>query len=394
MNVQTFTKPLPDSVVSASTPRRRWRGPFGWLKRHLGFLIFVALPTLLGTLYYEVIAAPIYMSTSQFVVTNMTPASSVGGLAGFLANSGLAPQGSYAYSVRAYMSSRDALAQLEKKIRIGDIYNRPGADFLAKFPNFFLGPSFENLYWHFSDWVDVEFDPIQLITTVTVYAFRPDDAYALDEQLLSLSEVAINDLNDRSGAAVLQAAKDEVDKLQKRLASIQQQITDLRNREQTLDPNQQSTAATALGATLESDLVTARALLAQIQQLAPSSPAAASLRSRIATLEQQLATERAKNTGGSGTLAPVVSQYDALLLQQQFVQQLVSAAISTLNSIEMTVAQRKLYVERVAEPSKPDIPYYPYRTEIDCFLVFITSFFLYGIGRMLVAAIREHVLDS
>ncbi|MBV8095068.1 MAG: hypothetical protein JO110_17930, partial [Acetobacteraceae bacterium] len=313
MNVQIFTKPLPESVVAASTRRQPpGLGPVRWARRHLGFLLFAVLPSLLGILYFEVIEAPIYMSTSQFVVTNMNPGSSLGGLAGFLANTGLAPNNSYEYSVGAYMSSRDALGLLEKNTNIRDMYRRPEADFLNRFPNFFFHPSFENLFWHFSDWVDVVYDATANITTVYVYAFRPEDAQVLDEQLLALSEVAINRLNQRAGVNALANAKSEVEKLQQRLAAIQAQVNDFRNREHTLDPNQQSTAATALGATLESDLVTARALLAQLQQLAPASPAVAAMRARIATLEQQAAAERAKNTGGQGALAPVLSQYDAL----------------------------------------------------------------------------------
>jgi capsular polysaccharide transport system permease protein len=387
-------KPLPEGVVLSPKPkvRLRDRGPLGWLRRHVGLLLFVVLPTVLGTVYFEIVSAPIYMSTASFVVTNMSQ-TPLPGLSGFLANVGLAPSSSYAYSVAAYMSSRDTLKLLEQKISIRDIYNRPRADFIARFPNFLFGPSFENLFWHYSNWTQIYFDPTQNITTITVYAFRPEDARSLAQQLLDLSEVAVNRLNLRARVDVLQAAKGEVEQLQKRLSSVQTQIMDFRNRELMLDPNQQSTAATALGATLESDLVSARALLAQLQQLAPASPAVASLRSRIETLEEQAAIERHKSAGGSGTLAPAVSEYDALLLQQHFVEQLVQAAVSTLNSIELAVAQQRLYVERVAEPSMPDLPFYPYRTEIDSFLVFFTALLIYGIGRILVAAIKEHVLD-
>jgi capsular polysaccharide transport system permease protein len=384
---------LPHSVVPSSQPKLRDRGPLGWLRRRFGFVLVVVLPTAIGTVYYELVAAPIYMSTAQFVVTYMGQSTSLTGLSGFLANIGLAPSSSYAYSVAAYMSSRDALKILEHNINIRDIYHRPEADFIARFPNIVFGPSFENLFWHFSNWVQVYFDSTQNITTITVYAFRSEDARALTQQLLYLSETAINRLNSRAREDVLQVANAEVDKLQKRLSSIQAQITDFRNRELMLDPNQQSTAATALGATLESDLVAARALLAQLQQLTPASPAVTSLRSRIATLQDQASAERRKSAGGSGTLAPAMSEYDALLLQQKFIEQLVLAAINTLTSTEVAVAQQRLYVERVAEPSTPDTPFYPYRTEINSFLVFITAVVIYGIGRTMVAAIKEHVLD-
>lgn len=88
-----------------------------------------------------------------------------------------------------------------------------------------------------------------------------------------------------------------------------------------------------------------------------------------------------------------MSQYDALVLQQTFVQQLAQAAINTLNATETTVAQQRLYVERVSEPSLPDTLYYPYRAELYSLILVVTVFMIYGIGRMLFAAVMEHIWD-
>ena len=79
------------------------------------------------------------------------------------------------------------------------IYNRPEADFIARFPSFynFFRSSFEHLYWHYLSWIEVDFDSTTNITTIYAYAFRPADAHTVARQLLVLGEHAVNRMNDR-----------------------------------------------------------------------------------------------------------------------------------------------------------------------------------------------------
>jgi capsular polysaccharide transport system permease protein len=183
--------------------------------------------------------------------------------------------------------------------------------------------------------------------------------------------------------------KEEVSDLQRRAEAIQSQITDFRNSELILDPNQTSTAATTLRSTLESTLVAARALLDQLQQVAPGSPQIPALRTRIKALEDQVAHQERKDSGGANTLAPKISQYDTLLFQQKFAQQM-QAAVTSLEAAEVGVQQQLLYIERIAEPRIPDWPQNPYRL-LDMLLTLVTALLIYGIGRIFYSIIKEHV---
>ena len=368
---------------------KRW---FVLARRHIGFILVVLLPTLFASTYYGLIAAPIYMSTAQFVVKNSSQSSSTSGFGQFLQSTGLAPSANDAYAVGAYVTSRNALAELEKNNEIRLIYNRPEADFITRFPNFYglFRSSFEYLFWHYLNWIEVDFDSTTNITTIYAYAFRTADAQAIALQLLSLSERAVNRMNERAKLDALRAVKEEVGHLQQRATAIESQITDFRNSELILDPNQASTAATTLRATLESALVGARALLGQLKQAAPGSPQISALRTRIRSLEDQVSEQERKGSGGVNTLAPKMSQYAVLLLQQQFAQQMLQAAVASLETAEVSVQLQQLYIERIAEPRPPDWPQYPYRL-LDISLAFITALLIYGTGRILNSIVREHI---
>jgi capsular polysaccharide transport system permease protein len=191
-------------------------------------------------------------------------------------------------------------------------------------------------------------------------------------------------MNDKAHLDAFRAGRDEVNQLQQRATDIQAQITNFRDNELILNPNQTSTDATNLRMTLENALVSARALLDQLQGTAPSSPQIPGLKLRIKSLEDQVNEQDHKNSGGPQTLAPKISKYDALLLQQQFIQQMLQAAVSGLENAEVAAIQQTLYLQRISEPS------IFYRI-INPLLIFITALLIYGTGRMVNSTIREHL---
>ena len=363
-----------------------------FLRSYPGFAIVVLLPSILAALYYTFIAADIYESDAQYVVKNTSVQSATTGIASFLQSAGLGNASSDSYTVSAYLLSRDALKSLEQSADIRAIYNRPEAkiDFIAKFPNMLYGPSFENLFIHYGYWAEVDYDTQAGVSTLSVYAFRPDDAQLVARKLLDLSEALVNELNERAYNDALKVAKGEVERLQQQSADIQKQITDFRFRELMLDPNASSTAALSRLASMDADLVATRSLLSQIQQSSPQSPQIPSLRARIDSLQQQVAAEEQRDSGGNHSLAPKMAEYEQLLMKQQFVQVVLQTAVSALESAEVTAQQQQLYIERVSVPNAPDRALYPYRL-LDFILVVITCLLLYGIGRMMIGAIREHV---
>jgi hypothetical protein len=71
------------------------------------------------------------MSTAQLMIKSATPSPALPGVGQFLQSAGLTVSPNDAYAVDAYMTSRDAVKDLEKNNDIRSIYNRPEGDFIA-----------------------------------------------------------------------------------------------------------------------------------------------------------------------------------------------------------------------------------------------------------------------
>ena len=378
----------PRTTIAPKVMRRK-RG-FRFRVPYLGFVIFVVAPIAAATVYYGFYASSIYAAVAQFVIRSPASTSASTGIPAFLQTTGLSNSSTDAQTLDAYVVSRDALRDLESTTDIRAIYNRPEADFLAKFPNFIFRPTFEYLYWHFEYWMTVQLDTSTNISTLTAYAFRPDDAQRVAGRLLELSEKYVNLMNQRALDDSVGLARREVQKFEDQNLDITKKITDFRNNELMLDPTATSTAALTRLATLQADLVGDRSQLSLLERSAPRSPQIQYLREQIISLEEQVGIEEKKDSGGANSLAPKMAVYQQLLITQSFAQQLLQASMTALESVEATVQSQQLYLERIEEPKQQDLAWYPYRT-LDIFLVALTSLMIYGIGRMLASGVREHV---
>ena len=375
-----------DSRVGlASLKDRAWQ----YVRSHRPFSLVVLLPTLLAAVYYTFIAAPIYQAEAQFVVRSAASQTVTAGLTSMIQGFGVTNSSSDSYSVAAYLLSRDALGELEKTVQIHDIYARPEADFMRRFPNLIFGPSFENLFMHYQAWTTVDYDSSSGVSTLLVSAFRAQDAQRVANKLLDLSEKLVNRLNERARNDSLAAARHEVEHLQQQGIDVQKEVTEFRARELMLDPNASSTASLTRLAAVETDLASTKSLLAEVEKTVPQSPQIPGLRTRIHALEQQAKAEERRGSGDENSLAPKMAEYERLLLKQQFVQQMLQIAVTSLESAEVTMQQQQLYIERIAEPNLQDRALYPQRI-IDTLVVAITCLIIYGLGRLIYVTVIEH----
>jgi capsular polysaccharide transport system permease protein len=289
--------------------------------------------------------------------------------------------------------SRSVVKDLEKDPGIRAIYSRPEADFIDRFPSFFMAGSFENLYEHYINWVSISFDSNSNITTLAVKAFRPGDAQILAQRLITLSELKANEINDRMREHSLKQARDEVALLQQKAIDNEARMTSFRSRESQLDPNEASTQAVSLLSSLESELVASRAALRQMQVAAPNSPMLPALQARVSTLEGQARAEQMKGTDGKNALAPKMAQYQQLTTQQQVLQQMLQSAVTAMEASSVSLQAQQIYIAPIAPPNLPDRGQSIYDRLLDILLAVSTLLLVYGIGRLLAAAVGDYVLQ-
>jgi capsular polysaccharide transport system permease protein len=355
------------------------------------FFAIVLLPTALASFYYAFIAAPIYVSEARFVVRSPTQPQPVG-IGSLLQGAGLggfSTGDSNIYAVHAYIMSRNAVADLERRHNLRTILARPQLDFLARFPRPFERDNFEDLYREYPRFVTVGYDGLTGISVLRVEAFRAEDAAALAQALLEGGEAVVNRLNDRAAADALADARRQVAESETRVIDSEAALTQFRNRERLIDPSRAGLASLDVTGKLELQLDTLRADRAALAASAPASPQLAVMDRQIHAFEAQLDAERAKMAGDSSSLAPKIGQYERLVLDREFAAKELTVTSTALEEAREEVRRKRLYLERVVPPNVPDTPLLPKRW-FSVAMVFVTTLLIYATVALVVAGLKEH----
>ena len=370
------------------TPTGMDATPQSWPRRNAGWLIWVALPTLLATLYFGLIASDLYAATASFVVRAPGQVSSTG-LSSLLQGTTIGGGQENVYAVQAYATSGDAIRELGETLDLKTLFSRPEADVFSRYPNLFDRNNAEDFERYFQRRVEVLYDTTTGLTTLTAKAFRPEDAQALAEGLLHQSEALVNRLNARARDSAVRYAEADVQAAQKDVEAVQANLLGYRNRESMLDPLKASGTLFEAQARTETELTQAKSRLAELQRSAPQSPLRAELQSHINVLESQLAQQRGRLTGHEDALAPKLSGYEQISLQKEFATKKLSSALASLEAARAAAQRQQVYLERVVDVRRPERALYPHRLQ-DILIVFISCFMLYSIASLLMASVREH----
>ena len=377
-----YIGPAPALLTGPSTKKAWWR------RLPIGLFLVVILPTLIAAIYYLGIASPIYVSEARFVVK--TPGrTQVSSLGVALQGVGITSGPTDSFAVHEFITSRDALNQLQRRLDVAAIIGHRDADFLSRYPRPGESRTEEGLYKALQRFVTVGYDSTTGISTLRVEAFRPNEAKAISEALLAGGESLVNRLNQRSAADAITEASRSQEEARMRLNSVQQQLTAFRNREGFIDPQLAAQESSQLIGGLLATIAQLRAEESQLRAEAPASPQLPTLTGRIAAYEGQVAEERAKLTGGSSSLAPSIGAYQDLILERELADRQLTEATATLVSASQEARRQNLYLERIVEPNLPDKATQPKRW-LALLTVFISCLLVYSVGWLIYAGVREH----
>lgn len=354
----------------------------------LGFLIIVALPTLLAAIYYLLIASPRYVSEARFVVRSpsTTQPSALGAA---LQGVGFSTGMNDAYAVHEYMTSRDGLKALRQRHDVERILGAKGVDVFSRYPHPWQSRSEEALFKALQRYLTVGFNSASGISTIRVQAFKPADAQALNLALLDSAEDLINRLNDRAAGNAVKDAQESLTRAQQEVTSSQTALTALRNSAQFIDPRAAAAESSEVIGGLLVTVAQLRAERAQTAAEAPSSPQLPIIDSRIRAYEQQIAEARARVTGSASSLAPKVGAFEELTLRREIADKQLAQATAAFLVAEQEARRQKLYLERIVTPSLPDKPSEP-RRWMAILTIFASTMLAYGVGWLLWAGVREH----
>lgn len=381
--------PLSHEVSGADrTASDFWRA--AWQRMPRVFMCMVIVPTVLAAIYMFLIAAPIYVSETHFVVRSRSEQGpSPFGVVLASVGVDLSAGATDAYEVDEYMMSRDAVSDLVLNHELRAILARPEADLLTRFPRFFERDNFENLYTSYKRFVTVSYDSSTGLNTLRVEAFRPGDAHDIATALLADGEQLVNQLNRRAVNDVVEQAHIQVAEAQERALRAEVALTDFRSREKLIDPTRTSAAGSEIVSQLDAAVIALQAERNSIAAMAPQSPELPALDQKILAFEEQRDEERMRVAGESNSLAPEIGEYERLMLDRDYAAKSLAAAFASLEQAQIDARKKEVYLERVVEPDFPDKAELPERLGTVA-LVFASAFIAYATIMLVVAGLREH----
>lgn len=359
-----------------------------WLKNRPGFNLIVLLPTFLAIFYYGAVASPQYVSHAYFVVRGagaQTP-NMLGGLIPGMGGSGSTED---TYAVQTYMMSRDAARTLIQSQNLRAVFNHPGADFLARFPTFFRGNTFEHFFSYYQKHIIAELDTTTGISSLTVRTFSPQDSQRIGRALIDAGEHLVNEMNARQRGNTIASSQKEVGAAEEKIRNIGLLIADYRNKQKLLDPLKQSVPMLRDIDQLKAMLTATRLKVAQVTKFAPNTPLLPVYQRRIEILKAEIAQAQGDITGSNSSLVPKITEYDDLVTQKEVAERELVTATVSLQAAKVQADRQQLYLDGVAQPDLPDYPEYPHAIA-DILIVLATGLGIYAMGILLISGAREH----
>lgn len=352
------------------------------------FLAVVAGPSLAAALYLGLMASDVYISESRFVVRSAERAEAPS--LGALIKGGAAPASDNTYVAQEYILSREALAAVETPLKLRQEYAAADIDVVSRFPGLLLKDNSETFFEHYRKHVSVQVDPSSSVSALTVRAYTPELAQALNRELLAQAEALVNKLNSRMREDLANAARAEVSHAEDRVRLAEEAILAFRGAHGLVNPEQQAALQLQHTEKLRETLLQAESRLEQVRAVAKDSPQIPALQRQVAVTRQAIrAADTATTAATEQSLISSSALYQRLGLERELAAKQLAFAMERLDRAQTEVSKKQVYLERIAEPSLPDGALEPHR--IRAFLsTLIVSLLLYGVLTVLAAGIREH----
>ena len=130
---QRYLPPDPNGLPAAS-PGRLWRRATALAGVvRVQFFVLVVTPTIVAGLYFGLIAAPQYVSETEYVVRGVD-AHHASGLASLLNTFGISRAADETSAIESFLKSRDVLARLNARVDLRTVYGSHAADWFSRFP--------------------------------------------------------------------------------------------------------------------------------------------------------------------------------------------------------------------------------------------------------------------
>jgi capsular polysaccharide transport system permease protein len=386
---ETYERYIPSEPQRLRTPVYLWRRAVANVAdARVRFVALVVAPAVVATVYFGFVAAPQFVSHTEYIVRGLDE-HRASGLSALLNTFGVSRAADEISAIESFLKSREVLGTLNARINLRAVYGSPAADALSRFPRFWERASFENLYAYTRSFIAVSKDAATGVTSLDVAAFDPRDAKAIADAMLAAAGDMANSLNARAEADMIESAQRELGEARDDVVRTQGELTAFRDQTLLVDPLAFAGAMLSDIGSLSLERARTQAEIAEAETLSPNAPALDSLRASANALDRGVEEERAKLAGDNSALAGKVANYERLSLLRDLAQKRYAAALVSLQGAESEAQRKRIYIEEIVSPNLADEPTRPERLR-EIVTVSVVGFLAFAILWILSVGSKDH----
>ena len=331
---------------------------------------FVLFPTLLVSLYYYLVATPMYATKAEFVIQQAeNPATGLGSM--FRGTQFATSQDSIA--VQGFLQSRDAMLRLDRDLGFKAHFAQPGVDPIQRID---ATATNEEVYRLYKRNVKIGYDPTEGIIKMEVIAADPALSQKFSEALIGYAEEQVDNLSARLREDQMKGARTSFEDAETRVQQAQEKVLELQQALGVLDPMSESSAAMAQIAQLEGHLQKKKLELSQLlDNASPNRARVDGAKGDVARLEgliKELRVGLTQGKNGNESLAQVTGQLRIAEADLETRQMMLAQALQQMETARVEANRQVRYLETNVSPVAPDEPTYPraFENTLLAFLIF------------------------
>jgi capsular polysaccharide transport system permease protein len=221
-----------------------------------------------------------------------------------------------------------------------------------------------------------------------VSAFSPEEALRIANATVDLSESLVNTLSARARQDAVTEAEAELARAETRLTNALATMRDLRNQQQTLDPQRTAEGIGRLISELRLEKIRLEQELTASQRgdVSESAPQVQIMRTRIEVIGEQITGLEqlltSRDDTEPGTIAGKITRFDEFELEQQIAEKQYTLAAAALERARVNAEGKHVYLATFVHPVLPRNSTYPKRA-LFSLLGIAAAALLYAIGMAL-----------
>ena len=256
--------------------------------------------------------------------------------------------------LRTFLESSQILDEAEKEFPFKELYKKKFPDFYAGIPQ---GASKELTYHIFRKQIRVQLDESTGILRVITLGFDPKIALQFNQFLLTRAENFVNELNQDIYKKQLEFASEQILLNKSKVNIASKELLEFQKENIIFNPNIDALSLTSLINTMESELVSKKLELSNLELnfIDQEAPEILNVKKQISDLNKQIFVEKKALVSSDGrNLNEKSLKLEQLKANLDFARDLYKTALATAENSRLDSLQKQRFIVILSKPFEPE----------------------------------------